>query len=460
MNINKTRVLTVLILVSCCLSVPAAALANAGPVYMERYPGFGIAAMEDCPVRVEREELTFVIDENSTEDAVVTANYHLHNTAPEAITVPMLFPFVSEGRDGGGARIKFNGETVAYETYLAGSVEVRDYLEEPAAFKGQVDLDNIIQKLNESLYESRFFEDRGEAVLYEITFKPPAERQSSISFNLDPEKTRVISFGFTGFGLSAEGECIVSAYVRENDLNQRAYLLVLGEDTLTDLQAAYDDKVVKTSANVKDFLFTFLSDEHAYWNMEKRNMDNFYATFVKEIDRSFTEVKPVLSESLIMDNLFNRNNISVLLYEVKFAGDSQNELCLTYPMRATIDRRESRDYINTFAYILNPARNFKDFGKLDIRIELNDHSPYIIESSLPLQEAGRGIYTLSLDGLPDEDLVFSTYPKAEITFLDSTAARIIPQGYGGLFVRFGAAALLIVMAASAVFVFIKNKRKQ
>ena len=31
-----------------------------------------------------------------------------------------------------------------------------------------------------------------------------------------------------------------------------------------------------------------------------------------------------------------------------------------------------------------------DFGGVDIRIELNENSPYIIESSLPLQESGKG----------------------------------------------------------------------
>ena len=110
---------------------------------------------------------------------------------------------------------------------------------------------------------------------------------------------------------------------REDDLEETAYLLVLGEDTLTDLWVDYNDKLVKSSVNVKDFLCIFLSNNYAYWNMEKRNRDNFYAAFIKEIDQSFSEFQPVFSASMTMDNLFNRNNISVVLYEVAFEANSQ-----------------------------------------------------------------------------------------------------------------------------------------
>ncbi|NLX91454.1 MAG: hypothetical protein GXZ07_07685 [Firmicutes bacterium] len=459
MKINKMRVKAVLILFICCLSVSRAALANAGPVYMEGYPGFGIAAMEECPVRVEREELTFVIDEYSASNTSVEVNYTLRNTASEKIIVPMIFPIVSYRRGYSGAQIEFNGKAVDYEIYLAGHVDVKDYLEDPAAFNRQVDINTIIKNLNEPPYEPQFFDDKGDAVLYELTYKPPVERQSRISFTLDSEKTRAISFGFTGFGVNADGECHVSAYVREDDLEETAYLLVLGEDTLTDLWVDYNDKLVKSSVNVKDFLCTFLSNNYAYWNMEKRNRDNFYAAFIKEIDQSFSEFQPVFSASMTMDNLFNRNNISVVLYEVAFEANSQNELRLTYPMRATIDRRETGDYINTFAYILNPARNFMDFGGVDIRIELNENSPYIIESSLPLQESGKGIYVLSLDSLPDEDLVFSTYSKKEISFWDGAGTKVFKYGYGGLFVKSLTIILLFYIALKTVVVIVKKRNR-
>ncbi len=85
----------------------------------------------------------------------------------------------------------------------------------------------------------------------------------------------------------------------------------------------------------------------------------------------------------------------------------------------------------------------------------------IIESSIPLKETGRGIYALSLGSLPDEDLVFSTYPKEEITLLDSTMAKVFPRGYGGLYTGFVIVLLLIsfVLAAAVVIIKKKNRRR-
>ena len=59
--------------------------------------------------------------------------------------------------------------------------------------------------------------------------------------------------------------------------------------------------------------------------------------------------------------------------------------------------------IYTYTYLLSPAQTWRDFGTLDIRV----NTPYFItESSLKGFEKGEGGYTLSLDGLPEGELVF------------------------------------------------------
>ncbi len=209
---SKMKITTALMLV-VSLIMPTAVFANAAPVYLERYPSFNIAPMDDCPIRVERENLTFKITERSASEANVTAAYTLSNTSAETINVPMIFPFVSDGYGGIGAEIKFNGETVDYEIFIAGSVDVRDYLGNPEAFNQQVHIDKIINNLNEPLYEPQYFDDNARATLYAVTFKPPTERQSQISFNLDSEKTRVLTFGFSGFSINKNGECTVSKFL-------------------------------------------------------------------------------------------------------------------------------------------------------------------------------------------------------------------------------------------------------
>ncbi len=131
----------------------------------------------------------------------------------------------------------------------------------------------------------------------------------------------------------------------------------------------------------------------------------------------------------------NDDNIFLYLFEVDFEGNSTNELEISYPMKATMDRSESRDYINTFAYLLHPAENFQGFGELDIRIELNESAPYILDASIPLSkvEDEQGVYEASLSGLPEDDLVFSTYPREEITWWDSFVAEHPVEWYGVFF---------------------------
>ena len=445
--------ITVALILLFSLFMPGKVFANAAPVYLEKYPGFSIAPMQDCPLRVEKEELIFRIDGHDSSQAIVTAKYTLVNTSGDAVVVPMVFPAVSDGYGGGTAvEITFNGKAVDYESYIAGSVDVRDYLANPAGFNSQVDINTIIDNLNEALHETQNFDDHAFTSLYKVTFQPPAERQSKVSFKIDPQKTRILTFGFSGFSINQHGECTVSTYVSERNLADTGYILVLGEDTLHSIEVEYEDTQEKSSVKAREFILSKLDgDEFAWIDLERRNLDNLYSYFIREMDRSFTGTQTAFSGSMVIENIYGVHNISALLYEVEFAAGSVNELQLTYPMRATMDRRKTRDYVNTFAYLLNPARKFMDFGTMDIQIELNSHSPHIIESSLPLVEAGGGVYTLSLEGLPEQDLVFSTYPQKEITYLDSAAARLLPRGYGGLFTVLAGAVLLLAVVGIAVY---------
>jgi hypothetical protein len=115
------------------LLLPAAALANAMPVYLERDPCFSIAPREDVPIRVEREELTIEIEEDSSETAQVTARYILTNKVGESLTVPMVFPYMSNGYGGIEPVIELNGEKVGYKVFGAGAVTV-DYWADPIEF--------------------------------------------------------------------------------------------------------------------------------------------------------------------------------------------------------------------------------------------------------------------------------------------------------------------------------------
>lgn len=444
------------LVVLCFLLIPTAAYANAGPVYMENYPAFSIAPGEDSPIAVEREELTFQMDPQRADEARVTAGYYLKNTSGEHVTVPMVFPFVSEGYSSPGASISLDGEPLDYRLYSGGHVEVRDYLRDPEGFMEQVQMDAILARLNEPRYTAAAFDDTAAAALYEITFGEPLDREVRINFTVDPDKSRALIFGeLTGIGGMSGGKCTVSAYVSDYSLGKKGYILVLGEDTLENLEVESYDLLEKRTVIAGEFIRDRIAGTGEPWYLQQRDLEGMYATYVEQVDYFFSIEQHVFSHEMVLENVFYRNNLSVFLFEVEMEPRGSTNLVVTYPLFATIDRSRSSSYINTFAYILNPARNFQEFGHLDIHIELNPSAPYIIESSIPLEEAEQGVYTASLAGLPHEDLVFSTYPKKEVTFIDRTAARIIPPGFEIIFAGLGAAVFLALIAWS---LYIKRRR--
>ncbi|MCT8137769.1 hypothetical protein H1D32_08365 [Anaerobacillus sp. CMMVII] len=69
----------------------------------------------------------------------------------------------------------------------------------------------------------------------------------------------------------------------------------------------------------------------------------------------------------------------------------------------------------TFDYILNPAKNWSDFGGLQIRIIPPEQAPYIVSSSVDLVKDENNMYLTNLAQLPEEDLTFTLYADEEIT---------------------------------------------
>ena len=455
---NRLSVLFFMLL----LLTPLIAQANAAPVYMEQYPGFSIAPAGDFPLAVDRETLTFQIDQRFSQEATVIADYTLSNLSDEIITVPMIFPYVSYSYSELAPEIRFNGKAVPYTIMGAGHVDVYDYLKEPARFKEQVDIESMIGYLNQPLYEARYFDAAVEASLYEVLFSGPVDSRIRVSFQLDPEKTRVLAFGFNGFEVNQGGSCAVSGHIGEYNRGETGYLLVLGEDTLTGISGSGDNTIRKSAAGIKEFMVEKIlgigygMEFNRHWDR-----DRFYAMLLKQIDRFFEERQLVFSDSMLLESLIYRNNIFAFLYELELEAGSTNSLVVTYPMGATIDRERSHDYVNTFAYILNPARHFAAFEGIDIRIETSPAYPYIIDSSIPLLETEAGVYTASFDSLPPEDLVFSTYSKPEISEWEQRTAPFYQQSYMLIFLVPFLLLLIVVVAVAVIIaaVLIRRKRK-
>jgi len=409
------------------------------PVYMHRQPTFEVAPI-NSPLKVLHEQLTFDVSGSSSSEALVTAEYTLENPSSQSLTVPMIFPSISEYHSTPLPHITLNGSPLEYEVYSVGSAGATE----------QVDINAIISSLNSPAYVPTHIDDSQNAVLYKITLAEPMDRRSRVSFRIDPLRTKVVASGFSGMGGNRDGEVEFSTYVGPGTIEEAAYILVLGDDTLEGLSLTEPDTIEKTQVVIKDFLMDQTFNNEAQWRFfAHRNVENFYSLLLQELERPFFSEDTFLAYRNLEDivhSALEQNNLSVFLYEVDVEAVSTSTLSVSYHMRATIDRRNSSDYVQTFAYVLSPASYFASFGTLDIEVFLSDHAPYIIDSSLPLQESERGRYTGTFDTLPEVDLVFSTYAKPEVSLIDKALARIMPNNYVLVMLALASGALLVVAA--------------
>lgn len=410
---------------------PLRAAANSTPVRIDRDPIFEITPLTDTPLEVARELLTLKVGSSASE-ATLTAAYEIVNPDAQPLSIPMIFPAISQDEPLSMPRITLNGRELAFELYVVGAVGVKDYFADPEAYAEQVDLNAIVDVLNQPVYQPQSFDPEEQATLYRVTLGGATGRQSTISFEFDPAVTRIISLNHQGFFGSRSGTGSQVAFSRHVDtmtLGQTMDILVIGDDRLQDLTVSAGDSLTKQSITAEDFLKAELfSVAEPSIHVARRNTDNFYSAVLRELDSGWIENTSSFFAARPLDDVVNNilysNNLSVFLFTADFPAESTSELTVSYPVRAMIDRSVSSDYVNTFAYILNPAANFADFGTLDIEILLNDHAPYILESSIPLETRGDGRYFASFSGLPEVDLVFSTYSRPTITPLDSLRANI------------------------------------
>ena len=111
----------------------------------------------------------------------------------------------------------------------------------------------------------------------------------------------------------------------------------------------------------------------------------------------------------------------------------------------TMDLRNTKEPLYTYDYILNPAKNWKDFKDLNIKIIPPEKAPYVVESTIELNKDDN-IYTAFLENLPEDDFKFTFYYKEKVDFWDKLAGRFDRSiGYIMLFVPFIIGFILIIV---------------
>lgn len=147
---------------------------------------------------------------------------------------------------------------------------------------------------------------------------------------------------------------------------------------------------------------------------------------------------------------------TALVYTVEFPANGTREVTVRYPSFSYSTQDGTTYWRHTFTYLLSPAQYWARFGTLDVEISAPEEAPYIIDSTLPLEEKGKGRYTAHFDGLPEGELEFTLYPKASITLLDRANVWFQNAAYA---VTMLCPLLLLIAVIVIIGVLVRRKRR-
>ena len=131
-------------------AVPAAASANSGPAYWENAPSYSLTPLKDCPVAVEREDLSFDFSKNRRDSfspsADVSAVYRMKNPTDKAVKVQMAFPLIDSlpdllpvTKDASGSglpSISVDGKATPFDVLPGGEIPEKDLSPGPLTESG------------------------------------------------------------------------------------------------------------------------------------------------------------------------------------------------------------------------------------------------------------------------------------------------------------------------------------
>ena len=148
---------------------------------------------------------------------------------------------------------------------------------------------------------------------------------------------------------------------------------------------------------------------------------------------------------------------TALVYTVEFPAGGSREVAVSYPSLSYSVRDGTTYWQHTFTYLLSPAKDWAHFGTLDVEISTSEEAPYLIDSTLPLEEDGEGRYTARFDGLPEGELEFTLYPKPSITLLDRAGVWVQNARYALAMLW---PLLLVIVILVVIGVLLRRQRKR
>lgn len=439
------RMIMIILSLALAFSFALTAYANSGPVYMAEYPSSEIMTVDkNSPIEVKNEKLIFDFSDSTDRymdsyECMVTAEYEMVNPTNDELSVQMAFPFIERigGLSEDSITIRADNEELDYEIYLGETVETMTPDTKKANY---FEFGKIIETISHDIYKAENFSQDERGRLYSIEIKTDNDIRIAVDLDFDYEKTNILAGEFSGFSRNEGKTTRLTAWCRDTEI---LHIYVLGEDAdfsisgytdggLTDKTEDFIYEVTEKEIGVKTYLLDYINN-NPYMSFANISDIQLYNVFAKVMDEYFTYNLGFCP----LDDVLTHGSIKrmiTLVYTVQFPKNSDKTVSVSYKSLGTMDRRNTKDPLHTYDYILNPAKNWNDFKNLNIKIIPPEEAPYIVDSSIELTKEGT-IYTAYLETLPEDDLQFTLYSKEKVTFMDKIEGEIDKKaGYALFFV--------------------------
>jgi hypothetical protein len=437
------------------------AYGNSGPVTWFQYPGISMITIdEDTPITVLNEDLHFDFSEEEQNDfsliGKVSAKYRMKNTGEESIDSRMVFPFIKNmwGIEKDEIEVLVDGSPIDYKIYYGDSVRS---ISADGEFEASIELQDILDSVTEERYSPKHFNYEEKGTLYRIHLETDREESFHVvaDFTTEMGSSRILVKGNNSYGYDGELNAFsVGTWLGE----EKRVMEIFSLDENLEIKIRGTQNAGSDAVEVTDFRYEIeeieIDIEHYLIDFVDSVIDEYSNVYYIALDQALESAR-FISEDHI-SSLLNASRYVLIAYEVPFEAQEEKTVEVRYSTLGSMDKRETVKPTYTYNYFLHPAKYWKDFRDLTIRITPSKDYPYVLKSNLPLVREDDGTYIGTFETLPVEDLSFTLFEKEEITSTEKFRNAIDNNMYLLLFVGFA----LFCILSLVVFGLIVRKLLQ
>lgn len=391
-------------LITAAIALPAAgfAAANSAMPYWEGTTSSGSFIQDcDCPVKVEKETLTFDIgefpekyygednkDKFSAYSAKVTAEYELYNPEDYEISVHLAFPFGNSPSYAYAINTETAADSDKYEVKVDGQAIERTLRHTYSPYDYSYEKSDV-KKLRDGFKEHAYFSPDDTVTKYTVKFD--LQENGTKAQVVYDYKNFSLFYGF-GTDKVTDVRRIYEKYAECYLYKDNVYeFYLVGASTADGLNFKFTDANgnpvynVYTNITVKEMTF---KDFALTYKTEGVSETDWYNAVLESIDNwGYINVKYYL--------------MRWYEYSVTIAPKGRAVNSVTAPLYPSIDdRRDTYGY----NYLLSPAKDWAEFDELEVII----NTPYYLSNcSLGEPVKAENCYKYISYGLPEGELTFN-----------------------------------------------------